>query len=109
VADTYRQRFGIETSYRQLDEARIKTCTRNPKVRFFFMALALILSNVWVLLHWEVLSSPRRGRRQVRPERLRFKAILLWLLHVTESILGIADENVYRTPCETKGLGQSAG
>jgi IS4 transposase len=39
VADTYRQRFGIETSYRQLNEARIKTCTRNPKVRFFFVAL----------------------------------------------------------------------
>jgi len=35
VADTYRQRFGIETSYRQLNEARIKTCTRNPGYDFF--------------------------------------------------------------------------
>ena len=43
VKDTYRSRFGIETSYRQLNEARIKTCTRNPLVRFFFIALALIL------------------------------------------------------------------
>jgi hypothetical protein len=102
VADTYRQRFGIETSYRQLNEARIKTCTRDPKVRFFFIALALILRNVWVWLHWEVLSSPRRGHRLVRPERLRFKAMLLWLLHVAEAILGIADETFTERPPKTK-------
>jgi hypothetical protein len=91
VAETYRSRFGIETSYRQLSEARIKTCTRNPMVRFFFVALALILRNVWVWLHWEVLSTPRRGRRLLRLERLRFKGMLLWLLHVAESVLGTFD------------------
>ena len=91
VKDTYRSRFGIETSYRQLNEARIKTCTRNPVVRFFIIALALILRNVWVWLHWELLSSPRRGRRRLRMERLRFKAMLLWLLHAAEAVLGIFD------------------
>lgn len=102
IADTYRLRFGIETSYRQLNEARIKTCTRNPAVRFFFIALALILRNVWVWLHWEVLSSPRRGHRQIHLERLRFKAMLLWLLHVAESVLGIADETLTERPTKTK-------
>lgn len=92
VKDTYRSRFGIETSYRQLNEARIKTCTRNPVVRFFFIALALILRNVWVWFHWERLSTPRRGRRLLRPERLRFKVMLLWLLHMAEAILGIFDQ-----------------
>lgn len=91
MKDTYRSRFGIEASYRQLNEARIKTCTRNPVVRFFFIALALILRNVWVWLHWEWLSSPRRGRRLLRLERLRFKAMLLWLLHAAESLLGTFD------------------
>jgi putative transposase len=33
VRQTYRQRFGIETSYRQLGEALPRTCTRNPVVR----------------------------------------------------------------------------
>jgi putative transposase len=102
LADTYRQRFGIESSYRQLNEARIKTCTRNPVVRFFFVALALILRNVWVWLHWEILSSPRRGRRLLRLERLRFKAMLLWLLHVAESALGVADESFTERPIKTK-------
>ena len=101
VAETYRLRFGIETSYRQLNEARIKTCTRDPKVRFFYVAVALILRNIWVWLHWAVLSSPRRGRRQLRLERLRFKAMLLWLLHVVESLLGVADETFTERSAET--------
>lgn len=92
VADTYRQRFGIETSYRQLNEARIKTCTRSPLVRLFLVALALILRNVWVWLHWELLSTPRRGRRLLRLERMRFKALLLCLLHVAESLFGVLSE-----------------
>jgi putative transposase len=102
VADTYRQRFGIETSYRQLNEARIKTCTRDPKVRFFFIALALLLRNVWVWLHWEILSRPRRGCRQLCLERLRFKAMLQWLVHVAEAILGIGDEAFTERPTKSK-------
>jgi putative transposase len=94
VAETYRQRFSIETSYRQLNEARIKTCTRESRVRFFYVALGLILRNVWVWLHWEVLSSPRRGQRQLHLERLRFKTLLEWLQHVAESVLGIHDQTL---------------
>jgi len=94
VRDTYRQRFGIETSYRQMNEARIKTCVRSPLVRFLFVALALLLRNVWVWFHWEVLSSPRRGRRQLNLHRLRFKKLLFWLLQVAVATLG--------SRCETK-------
>jgi putative transposase len=102
VKDTYRSRFGIETSYRQLNEARIKTCTRNPVVRFFFIAFALLLRNVWVWLHWELLSSPHRGRRLLRLERLRFKGMLLWLLHVAESVLGVIDKTFTERPGKHK-------
>jgi hypothetical protein len=98
VADTYRERFGIETSYRQLHQARITTCSRNPSLRLFYIGLALILRNVWVWYHWERLSSPRRGRRQLRLERLRFKALLMWLQHVAESILGVSDETFTERP-----------
>jgi putative transposase len=96
VADTYRLRFGIETSYRQMNEARIKTCSRSPLLRFLFVAIALLLRNVWVWFHWEVLSSPRRGRRQLNLDRLRFKTLLFWLLQVAVAVLGIVGE----TPTE---------
>jgi hypothetical protein len=85
VRQTYRERFGIETSYRQMNQARIRTCTRDPQVRLLFVGLALVLRNVWVYLHYAVLSTPRRGNRLIRLERLRFKTLLAWLLQVAES------------------------
>jgi putative transposase len=101
VAETYRQRFGIETSYRQLNEARIKTCARSPLLRFLFVALALLLRNVWVWFHWEVLSSPRRGRRRLNLHRLRFKRLLFWLLQVAVTELGARCETVTERDYQT--------
>lgn len=92
VRQTYRERFGVETSYRQMNEARARTCSRNPGVRLFLVGVALVLRNVWVWLHYGVLSSPRRGRRRLNPERLRLKALLLLLQHVVEQALGIDDD-----------------
>lgn len=50
VQQRYRRRFGIESSYRQLGQARAHTNSRNPALRFFFLALALLLINLWVCL-----------------------------------------------------------
>jgi putative transposase len=61
VYQVYRQRFGIETRYRQLHEARIKTSTRDPLLRLLFVGIALFLRHVWVWVHWHCLSTPRRG------------------------------------------------
>ena len=91
VRQAYRTRFGIESSYRQMTQARVATTTRNPVVRLFLVGVALVLRNVWVWLHWDVLSAPRRGGRAVRLDRLRFKALLLWLLHVVEERFGRLD------------------
>jgi len=92
VSQWYRRRFGIETSYRQLNEARVKTCSRDPVLRLFLVGVALVLRNVWVWLHHEALATPRRGRRRYRLERLRFKDLLLMLLHEAEQLLGVDDE-----------------
>jgi putative transposase len=91
VRQTYRRRFGIETSYRQLREAKARTCTRSPVVRLFLVGVALVLRNVWVWLHWEQLSTPRRGGRRLRLERLCFKDLLLWLLEVAQALFGTRD------------------
>jgi putative transposase len=85
VRQTYRARFGIETSYRQMNQAKVHTCTRNPDVRLLFVGVALVLRNLWVWLHQQVLATPRRGGRRLRLERLRFKLLLRWLAAVIES------------------------
>lgn len=91
VQDTYRSRFAIETSYRQLHQARIRTCTRDPLLRLLYTGIALVLRNVWVWLHWEQLARHRRGGRRVELSRLRFRQMLLWLQHVAEFTLGVWD------------------
>jgi hypothetical protein len=96
VRQTYRTRFGIETSYRQMNQAKVHTCTRNPDVRLLFVGVALVLRNVWVWLHHHVLATPRRGGRVLRLERLRFKLLLRWLAAVVESDYQTLDE----TPAE---------
>ncbi|MCH7686033.1 MAG: transposase [Planctomycetes bacterium] len=54
IRELYRKRFGIETTYRQMNEARIKTCTRDPRLRLLFVAIALVLRNVWVWIHFKL-------------------------------------------------------
>ncbi|MGQ9606225.1 MAG: hypothetical protein ACUVTW_08485 [Thermogutta sp.] len=39
-------RFGIETSYGPMRQARIFTCARNPRLRLVFVAIALMLRNM---------------------------------------------------------------
>jgi hypothetical protein len=80
IKEVYRQRFGIESSYRQMHQARIKTATRNPVLRLLFVTIALLLRNIWVWLHSEVIAQPNRGRRIFAPADLRFQRFLLWLL-----------------------------
>jgi len=91
VFTTYRLRFGIESSYRQRHEGRIRTTTRRPAVRLLYVGIALVLRNLWVWLHDTILSRPRRGGRVILLERLRWETLLLWLLHVVEETFGVAD------------------
>ena len=92
VSERYRQRFGIETSYRQMNQARARTWTRHPGVRLFLVAVALLLRNVWVWLHWVVLSGKRRGSRRLRLEELTLKALLHMLWQVAGARFGCTDE-----------------
>ncbi len=93
VSELYRLRFGIETSYRQMNQGRARTCTRDPRVRLFLVAVALVLRNVWVWLHWEALAGKRRGGRKLRLDALTLKALLQMLLQVAFERFGFA-ENV---------------
>jgi hypothetical protein len=98
VRETYRRRFGIESSYRQLNQARIRTSSRSPLLRLLFVGLALVLRNVWVWLHWEVLAHKRRGKRRVDLNQLPLRALLHWLQEVAEALLGIEESRGAERP-----------
>jgi hypothetical protein len=50
----YRQRFGIETSYRQKNQAHAWTTSANPVYRLLLEGLAYLLRQVWVVLTEEL-------------------------------------------------------
>lgn len=90
----YRRRFGIETSYRQLRQARIYTTTRNPQLRLVFMAIALLLRNLWVWIHAQILGEGEGTEHTLHLHLLRFKQMLHWIaMTVLELLHGVP------TPC----------
>ena len=86
IRERYRKRFGIETSYRQRRQGRIYTCTRNPHLRLFFVALAFILRNVWVWIHQTRLAEGSGDSITLHLELLRFKRMLAWIVHEVETL-----------------------
>ena len=86
VKDTYRSRFGVETSYRQMNQCRIRTTTPRFAVRFLYVAIGFLMRNLWVWLHYAVLSSPHRGCRRYNLDRLTLRTMLLWLQEVAFSM-----------------------
>jgi Transposase DDE domain len=88
IREIYRKRFGIETTYRQMNEARIKTCVRDPRVRLLFVGIALVLRNVWVWIHFRLAKNKHAEEPELFLELLRFKEMLLWITQVIQEALG---------------------
>ena len=87
IRELYRRRFGIEASYRQLGQARIRTCTTDPLLRLFFVLVALVLRNVWVWLHLTYFAERAGPEPTLHLERLRFRRMLNWIAHVIATLL----------------------
>jgi IS4 transposase len=48
VFERYCQRFGIETSYRPMNQVRARATSRNPVIRLLLVGLAFIMSNLYI-------------------------------------------------------------
>ena len=87
IRELYRTRFGIESSFRQLRQARIYTCTRCPRLRLVFVAVALILRNSWVWIHATQLAEGAGETMTLQLHLLRFKRFLDWIAHTVVALL----------------------
>lgn len=74
----YRKRFGIETSYRQMNEAKAKTTKKDVRYRLLLVGLALLLRQVWVWLTWQAARAWSLRPTQGIPE-LRLARMVDWL------------------------------
>jgi Transposase DDE domain len=98
VAQTYRKRYGIETSYRQMNQGRARTCSRDPRLRLLLAGIALLLRNVWVWLHRMVLGRVRGKGIELRLDLLRLRTMLLLLQRCAEACLGTTESAVSPAP-----------
>jgi hypothetical protein len=73
----YRARFGIETSYRQLNEGRGKTTTTDAGYRLLLIGLALLLRQAWVWLTGQWARAA--GARGAWVGELTLARLLRWL------------------------------
>jgi putative transposase len=82
----YRKRFGIESSYRLMNQARTHTSTKKPELRLLYVGLGLLLVNIWIYIQWTHLSTPRQSGR--KKTTWTFKTMLRQINRTTEEKLG---------------------
>lgn len=62
ISDEYEHRFGIESSYRLMNQARARTSSSDSSFRLLLVGIAFTLVNLWVYLKWfALLTSRMRG------------------------------------------------
>ena len=89
VRQRYRSRFGIESSYRLLEQVRLRTTSPNEALRFFCIGLALLLGSVWIALHWKYLQVAGSGPRRVAREHFPLERMANFLRRAVETIYGV--------------------
>jgi putative transposase len=109
VVETYRSRFGIESSYRQMNQARLRTCSRSPELRLLAVALAkrlrrsfaFLLRNLWALCRWMTLVRSRPSRPSGKSD-FRFRTLLRWISRMVETRLALQTAIELPTPSSTR-------
>lgn len=73
------RRFGIEASYRQLNQGRARTASTDGRARLLWVGVALLLRQAWLWLQRQA-AGPRRNWVRWRPDgRLALAVVRAWL------------------------------
>jgi Transposase DDE domain len=80
VKRSYRRRFGIETSYRQMNQGKGWTTSTHPGWRFLLVGVALVLRQAWVSCQGAAAEASRlAGTDAAGQGPLRLVELLAWL------------------------------
>jgi hypothetical protein len=88
VYDMYRLRFGIESSYRMMNQVRARTCSRKPSLRLLLAGIAFTILNLWSFIRWDWLGQPQRGGRLVDGKLFHLHRMARMLSRAVEAIYG---------------------
>lgn len=98
VFELYRQRFGIESSYRQMNQVRARTSTRNPVIRLLLLGLAFVLFNLYVAVRQNLSSALKLPLQLPKRFWLSLRRLALLLARAIERLWGIT-EMLQHQPC----------
>jgi hypothetical protein len=88
VFELYRHRFGIESSYRQMNLVRARTSTRNPVIRLLLVGLAFVLFNLYITLRQLLTSALKRPVESSKPFWLSLRRLAFLLGRAIERFWG---------------------
>lgn len=89
VAGDYQERFGIESSYRLMNQARGRTASTKEILRYLLVGVAFILLNVWIFFKYSRVSKMRRGGRLVLEALSPFALMLFFISLEVASYFGL--------------------
>jgi putative transposase len=91
VFEMYRQRFGIETSYRQMNQVRARTTSRNPAIRLLLVGLAFILFNLYIANRQHFAICLKNPAKPFSKFWLTLRRLARMLAHAVENLFDLAD------------------
>jgi putative transposase len=66
VRKIYSHRFGIESSYRMRNQAKARTSTKDPVIRYFYTLIAFLIQNLWIKIQWLKFRKVQSGPVTIR-------------------------------------------
>jgi putative transposase len=83
----YRRRFGVESSYRQMNRVRARTSSTNPALRLLYVGVAFLLLNLWVRFKQLYAADLHRAGQRTNPRRLTLLRMMHLLIRAIEQRL----------------------
>ena len=91
VFEMYRQRFGIETSYRQMNQVRARTTSQNPVIRLLLVGLAFVIFNLYIASREHIAIRLKDSRKLVSKYWLTLRRLAHMIAHAILNLFGLAD------------------
>jgi putative transposase len=91
VFEMYRQRFGIETSYRQMNQVRARTTSRNPVIRLLLVGLAFVIFNLYITNRPQIAICLKNPTEPISKYWLTLRRLVRMIAHAVENLFDLAD------------------
>jgi len=80
----YRRRFGIESSYRQMNRVRARTTSTDPALRLLYVGMAFLILNLWVVLKQRMACDVHRHGKRYNHRRFTLLRMCHFLIRAIE-------------------------